>query len=81
MAGEFNAKYINLFDTPLTNDAANYTLILNQGDVHPNFDKGYSVITNQMVPEPSSMLLLALGVVGLAGKSVASVRRRTRRIA
>ena len=28
MAAEFNAKYIDLFNTPLTTDAANYTLIL-----------------------------------------------------
>jgi hypothetical protein len=77
VAGEFNAKYVDVVDTSLTSDAANYTLILNQGDVHPNFDKGYAVITNQMVPEPSSMLLLALGFFGLAGMSVAERRRRT----
>jgi hypothetical protein len=77
VAAAFNAKYINLFDTPLTDDAADYTLILDQGDVHPYFDKGYGVITAQMVPEPSSMVMLALGLVGLAGASVASRRLRT----
>jgi GDSL-like Lipase/Acylhydrolase family/PEP-CTERM motif len=77
VAGEFNAKYIDLFNTPLTTDAADYTLILNQGDVHPNFDKGYAVIAGQMVPEPSSMVMLTLGLVGLAGASVASRRLRT----
>jgi GDSL-like Lipase/Acylhydrolase family/PEP-CTERM motif len=77
VAGEFDAHYINLFNTPLTTDAANYTLILNQGDVHPYFDKGYAVITAQMVPEPSSIALLSLGLGGLAGWSVVSRRRRT----
>jgi hypothetical protein len=79
VAGEFHAHYINLFNTPLTTDAANYTLILNQGDDHPNFDKGYAVITAQMVsvPEPSSIALLTLGLGGLAVRSFASRRRRT----
>jgi lysophospholipase L1-like esterase len=79
LAGEFHANYIDLYDTPLTTDAANYTLILNQGDVHPYFDKGYAVIAAQIesVPEPSSMALLTLGLGGLAGLSVASRHRRT----
>jgi len=81
LAGEFHANYIDLYNTPLTTDAAEYTLILNQGDVHPYFDKGYAVIATaiESVPEPSSVVLLTFGTgtVGLASWSVASRRRRT----
>ena len=81
LAGEFHAHYIDLYHTPLTTDAANYTLILQNDDVHPYFDKGYAVIASaiESVPEPSSVVLLTLGTgtVGLASWSVASRRRRT----
>jgi hypothetical protein len=87
VAQEFHANYVDLYDTPLTNEAGRYTLILGKGqfnqlgNVHPNYDLGYRVIASaiESVPEPSSVVLLTLGtgIVGLASWSVASRRRRT----
>jgi lysophospholipase L1-like esterase len=78
VAGEFNAHYVDLFNTPLTTDASHYTLILNQGDVHPFFDKGYSVIATQLesVPEPSSIVTLGLGLIASAFGVTRSRRRK-----
>jgi hypothetical protein len=81
LARDFHAYYIDLYDTPLTTDAGRYTLILQDGNPHPNYDKGYAVIASaiESVPEPSSVVLLTLGtgIVTLASWSVASRRRRT----
>ena len=83
VAGEFNARYVDLFNTPLTTDAANYTLILYQDseDVHPRFDQGYSVISSQLeaTPEPSTIVTLGIGLFALAGGAIRSKLRRKRR--
>jgi lysophospholipase L1-like esterase len=82
VAADTGAYFVPIFNTPLTNDAANYTLITtfgdladHLGDVHPNFDKGYAVIAGaiEAVPEPST---LALTAIGLAGVVVARMRCR-----
>ncbi len=63
LASAFNANYIDLFNTPLTTDAANTTLILNNSDVHPAFDAGYAIIAGQIeaVPEPATMISVLIG--------------------
>ena len=67
VAADTGALFVPIFNSPLTNDAANYTLILQQDDVHPAFDKGYAVIAGaiEAVPEPSAFALAAVGIAGL----------------
>ena len=83
VASEFDAFYVPTYDTPLTTDAANFTLINAGGNVHPAFDKGYGVIAARMeaVPEPSSIAMLAVGLGGPVGLGYIRARCGRARIA
>jgi lysophospholipase L1-like esterase len=67
-AKAFGDTYVDTY-TPFLGNEAQYTYITSSGtvyNVHPN-DVGYQVITDQMeVPEPSTLLVLGAGVLGLA---------------
>ncbi|MBL8793811.1 MAG: PEP-CTERM sorting domain-containing protein [Planctomycetia bacterium] len=68
-AAEFDGRVVDVY-TPFLGKEAAYTHILS-GDVHPN-EQGYQAMADQMLavanaPEPSSLLLVGIGVCGLAG--------------
>lgn len=68
-AAEFGAKIVDVY-TPFLGHEAEYTHILS-GNVHPN-EQGYGVMADQLLavanaPEPSSLMLVGIGVCGLLG--------------
>ena len=79
MAGQWGAKYVDVY-TPFVGHEAAYTyMTVVPGDVHPNA-LGYSVIAAQLAgatpaPEPSTLAVMGLGIVALA----ATARGRARR--
>src|SRR5262249_2792287 len=67
-AAAFGASSVDLA-TPFAGHELAYTDVANGGNSHPNAT-GYSVIEGQLisaVPEPSGVVLMGLGALGLAG--------------
>jgi lysophospholipase L1-like esterase len=67
-AAAFGVSYVDLA-TPFAGHELAYTDVANGGNSHPNAT-GYSIIVGQLigvVPEPSGVVLMGLGVFGLAG--------------
>jgi lysophospholipase L1-like esterase len=62
-AASFNASFVNLQPLFQGNEFA-YTYI-QTGNVHPNL-LGYQVIANALVPEPSTVVLLGIGILPVA---------------
>ena len=66
LAATFGGRYIDTYSLFLGHEAE-YTHILDDApagsNIHPN-DLGYDVIGNAMIPAPSTLVLVGLGVVG-----------------